>query len=273
MEADMPVKGEWIRYEDQMGYLALPEHVAAALPGVVVIHDLMGLGDHVADVTRRIAAAGYAALAPDLFAVGGARPIPLRQERIDEAMSFLGRLSSSARSDRVTREAELTKLPDPERLRIGETIGRVFAFVAPGRLDGLVAPLRLAVRHLRRAQPETRGQKVACMGEELAALLACEEPELSGAAIFYGSAPLAAKLAQIRCPVIAFHGASDAQACAGIPYLADAMRRAGKPFEYHTYEGVGRGFFSDTKPNYYDVRASRDSFTRLLAFLLRTLAE
>lgn len=267
----MAVKGEWIRYGDQLGYLALPEHAATPLPGVVVIHDLLGLNDHVEDVTRRIAAAGYAALAPDLFAAGGGRPAPLMRERVEEAMAFLSQLPSAARSDRAAREAELAKLPEPERLRIGETVGQLLAFAVPGRWEGLVDALRNAVRYLRWERSETLGQKVACMGEELSILLACGEPELSGAAVFYATAPPAAKLADIHCPVIALYGASDTHASQGIPGLAAAMRKAHKSFKYHVYEGAGRGFFYDTKPNYYDVRASRDAFVRLLTFFLTTL--
>lgn len=269
----MAVKGEQIRYGDQLGYLALPEHAATPLPGVVVIHDLLGLNDHVEDVTRRIAAAGYAALAPDFLAAGGERPIPLRQGRIDEAMTFLSHLPLAVRPDRAAREAELAKLPEPERLRIGETIGQLFAFATPSRWEGLVDALRNALRYLRCERPETLGQKVACLGEELSILLACREPELSGAAVLYASAPPSANLAEIHCPVIAFYGANDAHARASIPGFADAMRAAGKSFEYHIYEGAGRGFFCDTKPNYYDVRASRDAFVRLLTFFLKTLTE
>ena len=49
------------------GYLALPEG-AGPFPGVVVIHEAFGLNDHMRDITRRFAEAGYAALAADLFA-------------------------------------------------------------------------------------------------------------------------------------------------------------------------------------------------------------
>ena len=269
----MAIKDERIRYGDRRGYLARPEHAATALPGVVVIHDLLGLNDHFEDVTRRIAAAGYAALAPDLFAAGGERPSPLAQERIDEAMTFLGRLPSAVRSDPVAREAEIARLAEPEGFRIRETIGQLFAFAAPSRWEGPVGALRDAVRYLRWERPETLGQKVACMGEELSILLACAEPELSGAAVFYANAPSAAGLAEIRCPIIAFYGANDAHASAGIPGFADAMSKADRSFEYHVYEGAGRGFFCDTKPNYYDVRASRDAFARLLTFFLKTLTD
>jgi carboxymethylenebutenolidase len=47
------------------GYLALPE--SGGGPGVVVIQEWWGLTSHIADVTDRLAAQGFVALAPDLF--------------------------------------------------------------------------------------------------------------------------------------------------------------------------------------------------------------
>ncbi len=48
------------------GYLAMPDG-RGPHPGVVVIHEAYGLNDHIKDVARRLAGAGYAALAVDLF--------------------------------------------------------------------------------------------------------------------------------------------------------------------------------------------------------------
>jgi carboxymethylenebutenolidase len=42
-------------------------------PGVVVLHEAFGLTDDIREVAGRFAAAGYLALAPDLFSDGGAR--------------------------------------------------------------------------------------------------------------------------------------------------------------------------------------------------------
>ena len=50
------------------GYLALPE--GGGGPGVIVIQEWWGLTTHIAEVTRRLAAHGFVALAPDLY--GGA---------------------------------------------------------------------------------------------------------------------------------------------------------------------------------------------------------
>jgi len=47
------------------GYLALPP--SGSGPGVVVIQEWWGLTDHIAQVTDRLAAEGFVALAPDLF--------------------------------------------------------------------------------------------------------------------------------------------------------------------------------------------------------------
>lgn len=47
------------------GYLALPP--AGRGPGVIVIQEWWGLTDHIADVTDRLAAEGFVALAPDLY--------------------------------------------------------------------------------------------------------------------------------------------------------------------------------------------------------------
>ncbi len=47
------------------GYLALPP--GGSGPGVIVIQEWWGLTDHIADVTDRLAAEGFVALAPDLY--------------------------------------------------------------------------------------------------------------------------------------------------------------------------------------------------------------
>jgi len=73
------------------GYLALPE--SGRGPGVVVIQEWWGLTDHIADVTNRLAAQGFVALAPDLY--GGTTT-----HDADEA----GRLMQELPVDRAARD-------------------------------------------------------------------------------------------------------------------------------------------------------------------------
>ncbi|MCA1844486.1 MAG: dienelactone hydrolase family protein, partial [Actinobacteria bacterium] len=51
------------------GYLSVPDG-AGPCPGVVVLHEAFGLTDDIRSITDRFAAAGYAALAPDLYSWG-----------------------------------------------------------------------------------------------------------------------------------------------------------------------------------------------------------
>lgn len=55
------------------GYLAKPKK-EGKYPAVVVIHENRGLNPHIEDVTRRVALAGYLALAPDALAPQGGTP-------------------------------------------------------------------------------------------------------------------------------------------------------------------------------------------------------
>lgn len=52
------------------GYLAMPASGPDA-PGIIVIHEIFGLNDHIRDVARRLAKVGYLALAPDLASRSG----------------------------------------------------------------------------------------------------------------------------------------------------------------------------------------------------------
>ena len=54
------------------GYLVTPAGATGPLPGVVVVHENRGLNPYIEDVARRVAAAGFVALAPDgLTPLGG----------------------------------------------------------------------------------------------------------------------------------------------------------------------------------------------------------
>lgn len=75
---DPDIKPEYIRYPspkghgDVRGYLVRPTKANGPVPGVVVVHENRGLNPYIEDVARRVAKAGFVALAPDgLSSVGG----------------------------------------------------------------------------------------------------------------------------------------------------------------------------------------------------------
>ena len=75
---DPGIVAEYITYPSPQGhgkvrgYLVLPAKATAPVPGVVVVHENRGLNPYIEDVARRVAKAGFAALAPDgLSSVGG----------------------------------------------------------------------------------------------------------------------------------------------------------------------------------------------------------
>ncbi len=72
------------------GYLVSPAGATDKLPGVVVIHENRGLNGHIEDVARRLALAGFVALAPDLLSSMGGTP-----SDEDEARSMIGKLQKS----------------------------------------------------------------------------------------------------------------------------------------------------------------------------------
>jgi carboxymethylenebutenolidase len=75
---DPDIVAEYITYPSPKGhgqvrgYLVRPAKASGALPGVVVVHENRGLNPYIEDVARRVAKAGFIALAPDgLSSVGG----------------------------------------------------------------------------------------------------------------------------------------------------------------------------------------------------------
>ena len=76
---DPDIKAEYVEYESPDGngtvraYLVKPTNASAEkLPAVLVVHENRGLNPYIKDVARRVAKAGFMALAPDgLTSVGG----------------------------------------------------------------------------------------------------------------------------------------------------------------------------------------------------------
>ncbi len=75
---DPEIVAEYVTYPspnghgEVRGYLVRPAASEGRLPAVVVVHENRGLNPYIEDVARRLAKAGFLALAPDgLTSVGG----------------------------------------------------------------------------------------------------------------------------------------------------------------------------------------------------------
>jgi len=274
----MDLRTDWVEYptngERLPAFYARPKRASEPLPAVVVIQEIWGPDNHIQDVACRLAMAGYTALAPDLYAHGGRRPDDLAPERIEAVKVFLDSIPHTAWMNPTERDAALARLPESRRHQVGETLARLFRPDRP--FAQYTADLRAGVKFLRGETPAARDIRVGsvgfCLGGGLSALLACTEPALAGAVIYYGASPSAEQVQGVRCPVLGFYGGEDARINEGIPAFAEAMRSSGKSFEQHIYPGAPHAFFNDTRASYH-VDAARDAWARTLGFFARHLAE
>jgi carboxymethylenebutenolidase len=85
-EGDPRIVSETLTYAGGAGYFAKPS-AEGKYPGVIVIHENRGLNPHIKDVARRMAAEGFAALAPDYLSDLGGTP-----EDADKARDMIGTL-------------------------------------------------------------------------------------------------------------------------------------------------------------------------------------
>ncbi|HET7580301.1 MAG TPA: dienelactone hydrolase family protein [Bacillales bacterium] len=270
----MSLHTEWIRYgenEVYSGYVARSENVERALPTVIVLQEIWGLDEHIQDVTRRYAQAGYVAFAPDLYAKNGERETAYKGERIEAVKSFLNSVPPAVWHDQEKLQKELAKLPKEKGKQIQETFSALFGGLD---LSNYQEQLLATSAFLRNEYEPSLGKAVGsvgfCMGGGLSALLAGTDEKLVGAIIFYGQPPEDEVVQSINCPVLGFYGELDERITSKVPELAEKMKRHGKSFEYHVYDGAQHAFFNDTRAS-YNVDAVRDSFARALGFFKEQL--
>jgi carboxymethylenebutenolidase len=71
---------------------------------------------------------------------------------------------------------------------------------------------------------------------------------------------------QLSCPVLGLFGQEDQYPTPEqVDELEAALKDAGKPYEFHRYEGAGHAFFSVDRPS-YRVEAALDGWQRIWTF-------
>lgn len=209
------------------------------LPVILVISEIFGVHEYIADVARRFARQGYMAIAPELFVRQG------------DAESFgeIAKLISEV----------ISKVPD------AQVMGDLDATVAWAKANGGDAT-RLAITGF-------------CWGGRITWLYCEHNPSVKAGVAWYGrlvgqSTALTPKhpvdlTAQLRAPVLGLYGGQDK----GIPLdtvdkMKDALSQgsaAAKVSSFHVYADAGHAFHADYRPSYRQGPAE-DGWTRCLAW-------
>lgn len=236
--ADLPGDG------DIRGYVARPAGTGP-YPGVVIGHQLFGVDEPVRRFARRLAGAGYTAVAPDLY----------------------------------HRDAPGVELPmDDDGRRRG------FELLHGLRRDGVAQDVAAAMRYLREtagAGPRV-GMVGLSMGGHVGYLAACRLDLAATAVLFPGwltgtdielsqPEPTLALTPGITGRVLLLVGADDQVVpAADRERIADALATAGVRHEIVVYPDTPHAFFLDGAPT-YRAGAADDAWKRILALLAEEL--
>jgi carboxymethylenebutenolidase len=207
---------------------------------VVVVQEAFGVNDHIEDVTRRFAAAGFHAVAPHLFHRSG--DPRLAYEPMGPAMPHLQALTAEGLGGDI--DATL------EHLHAAGFADHGIGFVG-FCMGGTVALIAAATRPI--------GAAVSFYGSGI----------LEGR---FGAPPLVELAPQLRAPWLGLYGDEDH----GIPVeqveaLGQAASTAAVPTELIRYPGAGHGFHCDARASYHEASAL-DAWERCLAWFGAHLA-
>jgi carboxymethylenebutenolidase len=213
---------------------------AGKFPAVLVIMEAFGLNDHIKDVTERVAAEGYVAIAPDLYYRESPNVVGYNQ--LQAAIELMQKLDD----DKVIADLQqvITHL-------------KAQTFVNGDRL----------------------GMTGFCMGGKLTFLAACKLPsDIKAAVTFYGGdiagdSPRAALkcAADLQAPMLCLFGEQDPYIPRSqVQRIEDTLRTLGKSFEVKVYAGAEHGFFCDERAS-FQPEAANDAWEKTKSWFARYL--
>src|SRR5262245_42297897 len=198
---------------------------------VVVIQEVFGLTDWLRGVADALAKEGFIAVAPDM--VSGLGP-------------------NGGGTDSVASRDDVVKL-----------VRGITPEEATKRLN--------AVRDWAVKLPAATGKSATvgfCWGGGQSFAYAAAQPALDAAVVYYGTSPEASDLARIKAPVLGHYGGDDARVDATIPPAEAEMKKLGKTYEPHIYEGAGHGFLRDQEGrDGANMKATKEAWPKTIAFL------
>jgi carboxymethylenebutenolidase len=201
------------------GYLATPRDTSplrvrhrglSPQPGVLVIHENIGLTEHIKDVTRRVARAGYVALGVDLLS------------RVGGTSQFPDSVQAGAAYNRVGRQAFLEDM-----------------LAALAYLKGLSG-----------VRPDRLGAVGFCAGGGNCFNLAVNTTDLAAAVVFYGTPVVPIDQVDKLPPVLCNYAELDRALTGQMSTVMSALLDRRKTFAFHVYEGANHAFHNDTGPRY-----------------------
>lgn len=205
--AQSPRQGEWVMIrtgasDSVRAWVVHPERSAPA-PVVLVVHEIFGLSTWIRGVADQLAANGFIAIAPDLI-YGRA---PMQGDTVPGQAATAAVRSLNA--DDVQRQLE--------------AIARY----------GMSLP----------SAHKEYGIVGFCWGGSASFAHAVRSPSGLGAAVvYYGGSPDTSSLVSVKVPVLGLYGGDDARVNATVAPAQAVMRRFGKTYEVHFFEGAGHGF-------------------------------
>jgi len=198
-----------------LAYLARPAGDGPH-PAVLVCHENRGLTEHIKDVARRLAAAGYVGLAVDLLSRQG---------------------GTAAVSDSSQIPGLLSNQP-PEQFVRDFTDGWRWLQTRP------------------QVRPEGVGMVGFCFGGGVTWRVAIGLAEVRAAVPYYGPHPDPSELASIQGAVLAIYAGRDDRINQSIPAIEAEMQRLGKLYEKRIYPDTDHGFHNDTGSRYDPAAAT-----------------
>lgn len=238
------VKFQGFNGESGVAYYARPS-AAGKHPGVVVIHHFPGWDEWTAEVVRKFADHGYAAIAPSLyFRLGdGASP-----EVVARARAAGGMPDDQVMGD-VSGAASFLRAQPNSNGKVG-----VIGFCSGGR-QAYLAACRIA----------DLDAAVDCWGGSVVVDDPSKLPKTQPVA------PIELT-ERIRCPLLGLFGNDDTNPSpADVDRTEAALKRFGKNYEFHRYDQAGHAFFAWYRANYRPEQA-QDGWKKVFAFFERSLA-
>ncbi len=113
------------------------------------------------------------------------------------------------------------------------------------------------LKTLETVDGERMGATGYCFGGGITWRLATAIPTLKAAVPFYGPAPDAAAVPNIKAAVLGVYAEQDERINAGIPDLETALKAAGTTYQINIYPGVNHAFHNDTGQRYIEEQASK----------------